>query len=24
VPFTIDASGQPVEIIADTIDFTKG
>ena len=24
VPFTIDASGQPVEIIGATIDFTKG
>ena len=24
VPFTIDASGQPVEIIGDTIDFNKG
>lgn len=24
VPFTIDASGQPVEIKADTIDFNKG
>jgi len=24
VPFKIDAAGQPVEIVADTVDFTKG
>lgn len=24
VPFTIDASGQPIEIIGDTIDLNKG